>query len=116
MDTSTPKAVQSCHEFLLWLIPRMDKFPRIRRFTLGERLESSLLSVLENLVAAAYAQRKKETLSQANNRLQVARHLWRLCYELKVIPLNRYEYGARCMHDLGQQIGGWIRSRAEDTR
>ena len=39
---SVPQAVQSCHEFLLWLIPQLDKFPRVRRFTLGERLEMRL--------------------------------------------------------------------------
>jgi hypothetical protein len=31
---------------LLWLIPQIDKFPRVRRFTLGERLESAMLEVL----------------------------------------------------------------------
>lgn len=36
-DVSTvPQAVQSCRELLLWLIRQLDKFPRLRRFTLGE--------------------------------------------------------------------------------
>lgn len=26
------QAVQSCHELLLWLIPQLDKFRRMRRF------------------------------------------------------------------------------------
>jgi len=37
---TVPQAVQSCHELLLWLIPQLDKFPRSRRFTLGERIEA----------------------------------------------------------------------------
>ncbi len=37
--SSVPQAVQSCHELLLWLIPQLDKFPRVRRFTLGEQLK-----------------------------------------------------------------------------
>jgi hypothetical protein len=52
---TTPQAVQACHELILWLIPRLDKFPRVRRFTLGERLEAILLEVLERLVEAAYS-------------------------------------------------------------
>jgi hypothetical protein len=36
MPASVPQAVQSCHELLLWLIPQLDKFPRVRRF-LGSR-------------------------------------------------------------------------------
>lgn len=39
MPTTVPQAVQSCHELLLWLIPRLDKALRARRFTLGERIE-----------------------------------------------------------------------------
>ena len=40
MASSVPQAVQSCHELLLWLIPQLDKFPRVR-FTLGERIRGS---------------------------------------------------------------------------
>ncbi len=39
MSPTVPQAVQSCHKLLLWLIPQLDEFPRLRRFTLGERLE-----------------------------------------------------------------------------
>ena len=53
--SSVPKAVQDCHELLAWLIPHLDKFPRARRFTLGERLESGLLGVLEALVEVAFS-------------------------------------------------------------
>ena len=42
MKDTTPQAVLSCHELLRWLVPHLDKFPRVRRFTLGERLESTL--------------------------------------------------------------------------
>jgi hypothetical protein len=32
----TPQAVRDCHELLAWMIPQLDRFPRSRRFTLGE--------------------------------------------------------------------------------
>jgi len=47
-----PQAVQACHELLLWVIPQLDKFPRSRRFTLGERVESGIIEVLELLAQA----------------------------------------------------------------
>lgn len=79
MKDTTPQAVQACHELLRWLIPYLDKFPRVRRFTLGERLESVLLEVLEATVESAYTRNKQQSLQRANLRLEVARHLWRLC-------------------------------------
>jgi hypothetical protein len=107
---SLPKAVQDCHNLLIWLIPLLDNFPRNRRFTLGERLESGLLEILECLVEAAYAKSKGDLLKRANSRLAVIRHLWRMAYELQIIPAKRYEHGARLLEDLGKQVGGWLKS------
>lgn len=110
-----PNVVESCHQFLSWLIPHLDKFPRHRRFTLGERLESGLLDVLELLVEAAYSRQKQTPLAQANRRLARVRHLWRLTYELKVIPVERYRYGAEQIDNLGRQVGGWLRVNPHET-
>ena len=107
---SLPQVVQDCHELLLWLIPLLDKFPRNRRFTLGERLESRLLEVLELLVEAAYSRNKSNLLRRANIQLAVVRHLWRLAHELKEISARRFEHGARLQDNLGRQIGGWLKS------
>jgi len=109
-DDGTPRAVQACHELLAWLIPLLDQFPRSRRFTLGERLETGFLLVLEDLIDAAYHRDRRPALMRANRRLAVNRHLWRLALELKAINLKRYEYGAKQMEDLGRQIGGWLKT------
>jgi hypothetical protein len=110
MADTTPQSVQAAHELLLWLIPQLDKFPRLRRFTLGERLEVALLDVLERLVEAAYSRDKQAPLRMANLRLEVARHLWRLAHELQAISTRCYAHGAELMDDLGRQVGGWLRS------
>ena len=86
MADTTPQAVQAAHELLLWIIPQIDKFPRVRRFTLGERLESTLLEVLEATLEAAFSARKQAALDRANLRLETARHLWRLTFELRAAP------------------------------
>ena len=111
MKETVPKAVQDCHDLLRWLIPHLDRFPRSRRFTLGERLETGLLDVLAELTDAAYRRDKTPALRRANRRLQVVRHLWRLCWELGVVPARRYEHGARLLESLGAQVGGWLRAR-----
>ncbi len=109
-QNTLPKAVQDCHNLLTWLIPLLDNFPRNRRFTLGERLESGLLEILECLVEAAYVKNKRDLLKRANNGLAVIRHLWRMAYELQTIPAKRYEHGARLLEELGKQVGGWLKS------
>ena len=96
---------------LHWRIPQLDKFPRARRFTLGERLESGLLDVLGGLVEAAYRRDKAQVLRHANRQLQIVRHLWRLCDALGVVSMRRDAHGARQLEALGAQVGGWLRGR-----
>ncbi len=102
-----PQAVQDCHRCLLWMIPTIDKFPRQRRFTLGEKLESRLLLLLELLTEATYQKSNKTLLKKANNQVAVSRHLWRLAFELGVVSGKRYEHGSMLLVNLGRQIGGW---------
>ena len=113
MAPNVPQAIQSCHELLLWVIPQLDKFPRSRRFTLGERVEAGLLEVLERLTEAAYTHDKDTPLRRANLRLEIVRHLWRLGYELQTLPTRQYEHGSKLIDELGRQIGGWLRSREQ---
>lgn len=110
-----PKVVEDTHKLLLWMIPHIDKFPRNRRFTLGERLENTLLDILSALTQAAYQREKLPTLDYANNKLAIVRHLWRLCFELHVIPAERYRHGAGLLVEVGSQIGGWRKQGAPTT-
>jgi len=109
--SSAPKAVHDCRELLLWIIPQLDKLPRNRRYTLGEKLENRILTVLESLVTAAYAPNKSTFLFQANRDLEVSRHLWRLCYDFKAISSKSYEHGSKLMFELGKQVGGWMKAK-----
>jgi hypothetical protein len=108
--SSVPKAVEDTRELLLWMIPQLEKLPRKRRFTLGEKIENRLLTILESLVTAAYASDKRSYLVIANRDLEVCRHIWRLCHDFHAIPTNSYEHGGRLMFELGKQIGGWIKA------
>lgn len=64
------------------MIPQVNKFPCARRFTLEERVKTVLLTVLELLVEAAYTHNKTALLKQANVKLEVLRHVWRLAHEV----------------------------------
>ena len=70
VKNNLPKAVQDCHNLLIWLIPLLDNFPRNRRFTLGERLEAGVIEILELLVEAAYARSKRDVLKRATSELR----------------------------------------------
>ncbi len=104
-----PQAVDNCHALILWMIPQLDKLPRKRRFTLGDRIENNLLIVLEQVTAAAYKHRCREHLQEANQKLALIRHLWRVAWELQSIAPKSYQHGAKLMVHLGRQIGAWVK-------
>ena len=57
--------------------------------------------------AASIGARAVKELEDANKQLTVLRHLWRLAFELKCIAQKSYQYGAKLIVELGQQVGGW---------
>ena len=46
------------YDLLAWIVPVIDRMPRARKFTIGERLESKLLDALVHAVVASYAHEK----------------------------------------------------------
>lgn len=79
---SAPKAVHDCRELLLWIIPQIDKLPRIRRYSLGEKLENRLLTVLESLVTAAYAPNKNGSSKEVSKSLNDSLFLFLLLFKV----------------------------------
>ena len=42
----TGPAVEAHFQFLTWLVPTIEKFPRSQKFTLGDRIHATALDVL----------------------------------------------------------------------
>ena len=40
----TGPALEATYQFLLWLVPTLDKFPRNQKFVLGDRIETAASS------------------------------------------------------------------------
>ena len=89
------QTIHDCHALLLWIISQLNKFPRLRRYTLGERIETLLLQVLERLLEAAYSSGRDKTraLQRASQQLNVFRHLWRLSHELRAVLPRAHAHG-----------------------
>jgi hypothetical protein len=60
-------ALEKAYQFLVWLIPTLDKFPRRQKFLLGDRIESTALDVLEGLVEATYTRNRCRLLEPVSN-------------------------------------------------
>ena len=58
-------ALEAMYQFLLWLIPAVEKFPRAQKFLLGDRIQNAALDVLERLIEATYTRQREPTAGYA---------------------------------------------------
>ena len=101
--------IRAFYDFLLWLSPKIAKFPRDHRFVLGERMERQLHSILENLIRARYTPARRTILEQVNVDLEILRFQLRLAKDLRCLPIKGYGLAAGHITDIGRQVGGWLR-------
>ena len=99
------------YDFLLWLIPQIQKFPRVYRFTLSERIQRLALDFQDALVAAGKSKggARRENLYDADIQLEQLRVWLRYARDQKLITLKQYEHSIRQLKEVGNLLGAWLK-------
>lgn len=113
MAATEVDAVTKLYDYILWMIPKLEQFPKRQKYLLGDRIENSLLDILELLIDASFSKEKRETLKRANIKLQQLRYLIRLSKDLKLISMKHYEKSSKDIDGVGRSVGGWLKSRKQ---
>jgi hypothetical protein len=108
----TGPALEAHRQFVLWLVPTVEKFPRSQKFLLGDRMQVTALDVLEALIEATYSRDRRGHLARANLGLEKLRHYARLALELRYLDPRRYEHAARTLDEVGRLVGAWAKAHA----
>jgi hypothetical protein len=99
-------------DFLSWLLPRTQSFPRAQRFTVTKRLQDAALDLQELIVDADTARgpARRELLRQADAALNKVRLYLRLCREWDWLTSGQYQHAAQMVAEIGRLLGGWIKT------
>jgi hypothetical protein len=109
-------AITKLYDYILWMIPKLEKFPRSQKFLIADRIETIMLDILDLLIEAAYSRQKSSVLQFANLQLEKLRYLIRLSKDLRLLNLKSYEYSARAIDGVGISVGGWLKYvKSENT-
>jgi 23S rRNA-intervening sequence protein len=111
----TGPALEAHFQFILWLVPTVEKFPRQQKFLLGDRIQTTALDVLESLVEATYTRDRRALLARANLGIEKLRFFFRLAVELKHLDRRRYEFASRSLDEIGRLVGGWRKTQDAKT-
>ncbi len=98
-------------DFLEWLLPVTERFPKRVRFTFSDRINRLALDVVEDLIEARYTRDKQAHLRRANLRLEKLRVLLRLSQRLSFLDYKRFEYAMKQINEIGKMLGGWSRQQ-----
>ncbi len=100
-------------DFVEWLLPVTEKFPKRVRFTFSDRINNLCLDVAENLVAARYTKNKTGILQTTNLQLEKLRVLLRLAQRMHYLSYQRYEFAVRAVNEAGRMLGGWKKQQEQ---
>ncbi len=108
--TEPTVVVQKAYDWNLWILPKVEKFPKSYRFSVGQNLVSTSLDLLMNLVDATYQSKNSATLAAAVRNVNRARYLVRLSKDLRLLNVSGYEFAAQGLDEIGRMTGGWWKS------
>lgn len=103
-------------EFLKWLLPTTEKFPKRLRFTFADRINNIALDIVEDLLEGQYTSKsnnrqKQAILRRMNLRLEKLRVLLRICCEQHYLSNPAYDYAMRAINEVGCMLGGWMKQQ-----
>ena len=97
------------YDFLAWLVPVTNNFPRIHRRTITQRLLDAALDFQEALLEAneARGRVRSDWLVRADASLNKIRLYLRLAHRLRWLNDSQYRHVARMVAELGRLLGAW---------
>ena len=97
------------YDLMKWLLQHTQKFPKSQRFVLALRVQDSPLNFYETLIAAVRRKNAADNLLQADSELEKLRHHLRLCRDLQLLSIGRFNHAARIMEEIGKLLGAWLK-------
>lgn len=99
------------YDLLHWLLPKCERFPKLYRSTVTQRLMDAALDFQEALLEAQGYQDKirQRHLKAADVHLSKIRLYLRLVHQWGWLNAGQYEHVSRMVAEVGRLLGGWIR-------
>lgn len=96
-------------DFLTWLLPITNHFPRAQRFTFTARLLDAAFTLRERLEEANHRSGKEriERLHRADEALDKVRLYLRLAARWEWLSDGQSQHAAQMVAEIGRLLGGW---------
>ena len=100
--------VQRIYDLILEVHPVIvKKFPKSQRFVLGQRIENTLMTLLEVAITITLSKPSEHFFKKMDIELQKLKLLIRLSKDLQFISIKKYEHLQRIVIEIGKLLGGY---------
>jgi hypothetical protein len=99
-------------DLLDWLLPKAERFPRVYRATVTQRLMDAALDFQEALFDAHSqgGSTRQKHLRQADAALNKLRLYLRLAHRWRWLNDGQYQHVSGRVAELGRLLGGWLKA------
>jgi four helix bundle protein len=104
-----------CYRLILDVYEDVRGFPKSQKFVLGQRIETTTVSVLADLIEANHVHDRAPPLRAASVEVEKLRVFVRLAKDLRFLDFKRYERLSARIDTIGRMLGGWIKWAATRT-
>jgi hypothetical protein len=86
-------------------------YPKIKRYTLGQKIDTVTLEILELVIIAGYSHQNQKLpiLQKISFKLDFLKVLLRLSWESKCLDHKKYQLLTGLVIEAGKMLGGWIK-------
>lgn len=100
-------------DLLTWLLPKCERFPRLYRSTVTQRMMDAALDVQETLFEAQSqgGSTRQRHLRAADAALNKLRLYLRLAHRWRWLNDGQYQHVSTLVADIGRLLGGWLQAR-----
>jgi hypothetical protein len=88
----------------------LSSFPKTQRYTLGGRIEQTIIDLLELLFSIPLATNRLIILKQMSVKTDLLKTLLRLAKDTHALSTGRYLELQTSLQEIGKMLGGWIRA------
>lgn len=87
------------------------KFPKHERYSLGEKIENSILECIETLTLANSVSKyeKEKLLLKANSKNELLKILFRISLNCEIMEAKQYLEIENRLQEIGRMTQGWIK-------
>jgi hypothetical protein len=87
-------------------------FPKDSKYTLGAKIDSLLLEVIEGIIKASISDKLEKLISlkNASVKLDLLKFFLQISWEIKSLNNKKYIKLSEKLNEIGKMLGGWIKS------